>query len=135
MDEYVQVAQLTPQSRKVNIKVKVVSKTQPQEIISRQQGTTYRMAEAVVGDSSGVIVMTLWDDNIGLINEGTCYDIHNGYVQVFKGQMRLNIGRFGTVAECHEEIEPNEENNVSEKQFPSTFRPRRNYGGDFKTRY
>lgn len=136
MDEYVQIAQLTPQSRKVNVKVKVVSKTQPQQIVSRSQGTEYRMAEAVVGDSSGVIIMTLWDDNINLIQEGKCYDINNGYVQVFKGSMRLNIGRFGTVAECKDEIIPNEENNMSDKQYPSTFRPRGSYGErDFRTRY
>lgn len=135
MDEYVQIAQLSPQSKKVNIKVAVVSKTEPRQIISRSQGTEYRMAEALVGDSSGVILMTLWDDNIALINEGKCYDIQNGYVQVFKGSMRLNIGRYGTVVECGEEIVPNEENNVSDKEFPNTFRPRRNYGGDFGRRY
>jgi len=125
----VKVESLDPRSRQLNLTVKVVSKSEPRETISRSDGSTHRVVDALVGDETGSVYMTLWDDNIDKVKEGDVIDIKNGYVSLFKGSMRLNIGRFGSFEMSQGTIaEVNEKNNLSEKKFEEerrypTFRP------------
>jgi len=125
----VKVESLNPRSRQLNLTVKVVSKSEPRETISRSDGSTHRVVDALVGDETGSIYMTLWDDNIDKIKEGDVISIKNGYVSLFRGSMRLNTGRFGSFEASQETIaEVNEKNNLSEKRFEQerryrSFRP------------
>ncbi|MBU7044007.1 MAG: single-stranded DNA-binding protein [Theionarchaea archaeon] len=127
VEEIMSVAELTRSSRKVNIKVHVVRKNPTNQVVSRKDGSTYDIAEALVGDPSGCILMTLWNEDIKLVEEGKNYHIFNGYVSVFKNSMRLNLGRNGTLEKIDEDIAANEKVNVSEKTVESTFKPRRSY--------
>jgi hypothetical protein len=73
--------------------------------------------------------MTLWDDNIDKVNEGDTVGVKNGYVRPFKGSMRLNIGRYGTLEPSQTPLgEVNTTNNLSDKQVEEE-RPYRSYGG------
>ena len=75
------------------------------------------MAEAKVADSTGCIILTLWDDNIEKLKEGKTYELKNAYVNLFQNKMRLNIGRNSTLLESEEEIEDlNLDNDLSEKE-------------------
>jgi len=127
--ESIKVERLDPQSRQINLTVKVVSKSPVRETISRSDGSAHRVADALVGDETGAIYLTLWDDNIDKVNEGDVISIKNGYVSLFKGSMRLNIGRFGTFERADVPLpEVNTKNNLSEKRFEQerrypTFRP------------
>lgn len=134
----VKVENLDPESRQVNLTVKVVSKGQPRETTSRRDGTTHRVVDALVGDETGSVYLTLWDDNIDKVNEGDTINIKNGYVSLFRGSMRLNIGRYGSMETGDKPVENvNAENNLSNKEFPErrrypSFRPRyrdEGYGG------
>jgi replication factor A1 len=125
----VKVEILNPQSRQLNLTVKVVSKGEVRETISRADGSTHKVADALVGDETGSIYMTLWDDNIDKVKEGDVIDIKNGYVSLFRGSMRLNTGRFGSFEASQGTIaEVNDKNNLSnktyeqERRYPS-FRP------------
>ena len=125
----VKVENLNPQSRQLNLTVKVVSKGEARETISRSDGSTHRVVDALVGDETGSIYLTLWDDNIDKVKEGDVIDVKNGYVSLFKGSMRLNIGRFGSFEASKGTIaEVNDKNNLSDKRFEQerrypTFRP------------
>jgi len=124
----VKVSELGPYSKQVNTTVKVVQKGEARETVSRQDGTTHRVLDALVGDESGAIYMTLWDDNIDKVNEGDTVDVKNGYVRPFKGSMRLNIGRYGTLDPAVTPLgDVNTQNNLSDKQVEE--RPYRSYGG------
>ncbi|RLF23493.1 MAG: hypothetical protein DRN15_06010 [Thermoprotei archaeon] len=128
--DFIKVNDLTATSRRVNIKLKVVRVGKERRIISSFDGKAHRVAEALVGDETGVILMTLWDDKIDFIRdlEGKTIVLINGYVSTFRNSMRLNIGRYGKVEESDEEIEEvNEDNNLSERRVPSGWRSRR-YG-------
>ncbi len=126
----VKVESLDPESRQVNVTVKVVSKGQPRETTSRRDGGTHRVVDALVGDETGSIYLTLWDDNIDKVNEGETKNIKNGYISLFRGSMRLNIGRYGSMEASDRSIENvNTDNNLSSKEFPErrrypSFRPR-----------
>jgi replication factor A1 len=124
----VKISELGPYSRQVNTTVKVVQKGEARETVSRQDGTTHRVLDALVGDDSGAIYMTLWDDNIDKVNEGATVNVKNGYVRPFKGSMRLNIGRYGTLEPSETPLgDVNTQNNLSDKQVEE--QPYRSYGG------
>jgi replication factor A1 len=114
----VKIDSLNPQSRQLNLTVKVVSKGEVRETISRSDGSTHKVTDALVGDETGSIYMTLWDDNIEKVKEGDIIDVKNGYVSLFKGSMRLNIGRFGSFEASKGTIaEVSDKNNLSDKRY------------------
>ena len=127
------VGELTPQSRAVNVTAKVVSKSEIRDIPMGRDGSPHKVCDALVGDETGSIYLTLWDDNIEKVNEEDTMRIENGYVTLFKGNMRLNIGKYGKMATAEEpfEGEVNTENNVSSKTYDQPRRPfrRGGYGG------
>ncbi len=123
-DELKKVEELNPQSRAINIIVKVVSKSEIRDVTTRRDGSNHRVCDATVGDDTGTIILTLWDDAIENINEEETISIKNGYISLFRGSMHLNIGRYGSFEKIEEEVisEVNTENNVSEKTYEQ--RPR-----------
>ncbi len=130
----VKIGELTTSSRAVNVTAKVVSKSEVRNIAAGRDGEPHRVCDALVGDETGCVYLTLWDDNIQKVNEGDTISIGNGYVSLFKGNMRLNVGRYGTLEVAGEELtgEVNTANNLSnrvyEQQRPP-FRGRRDFGG------
>jgi replication factor A1 len=127
------VGELTPQSRAVNVTAKVVSKSEIRDIPMGRDGSAHKVCDALVGDETGSIYLTLWDDNIEKVNEDDTLRIENGYVTLFKGNMRLNIGKYGKMATAEEpfEGEVNTENNVSSKTYDQPRRPFRRGGSRY----
>lgn len=129
--ELVKIGDLNQYSRQVNTIAKVVSKTEPREVTSRIDQTSHRVAEALIGDETGVIYLTLWDDALDEVQEGTTLNIKNGFVNLFRGSMRLNLGRYGSYEVITESpvSDVNLDNNLSSQQFEQA--PRRYQGGGF----
>ncbi|MFX1520111.1 MAG: single-stranded DNA-binding protein [Promethearchaeota archaeon] len=127
------VGELSPRSREVNVKVKVVKINEVREVTSRRDGSINRVTEALVGDETGSIFLTLWNENIDKVQLDSTIKIENGYCNLFKGNMRLNIGRYGSLSEIEEDITANTENNLSDKMYEDTRyrggRGGRSYGG------
>jgi replication factor A1 len=112
------VESLTPRSRRVDVTVKILSKNPIREVVSKSDGSSHRVTEAVGGDETGVILLTLWDADIEKVTEGTVFNVNNGYITLFKGSMRLNVGKYGSLEPSQETIsDVKEDNNLSEKQF------------------
>jgi len=125
------VSELTPASRAVNVTAKVVSKSEIRDIPMGRDGSPHRVCDALVGDETGSIYLTLWDDNIEKVSENDTIRVENGYVTLFKGNMRLNIGKYGKLETAKEPFagEVNTENNVSNKTYEQQRRPFRGRGG------
>lgn len=125
------VGELTPQSRAVNVLAKVVSKTEIRNIAAGRDGAAHRVSDALVGDETGCIYLTLWDDNIEKVNDGATILVKNGYINLFRGNMRLNIGKYGTLEISDQPLagEVNTENNVSTQVYEQPRRPFRGRGG------
>jgi replication factor A1 len=134
-EELVKVETLTPNSRGVNIIVKVVSKGEIRSVTGRDYSVR-RVTDALVGDETASIYMTLWDEKIDAINDGATLRITNGYINLFRGNMRLNVGKYGSyeVLEDSSIAEVNTENNLSDKRYEQERRfsrggSRGGYGG------
>jgi replication factor A1 len=119
------IGELTPQSKAVNVNAKVVSKSDVREIPMGRDGSAHKVCDALVADETGAIYLTLWDDNIDKVDVEHTIRVENGYVTLFKGNMRLNIGKYGKLDMAKEPItgEVNTENNVSNKTYEQERRP------------
>ncbi len=112
------VESLRPFQKKINVTVKAVSVTEPREVTSRLDDSQHRVAEALVGDETACVLLTLWDDDIDKVLVGETYEIENAFTTLFKNSMRLNIGRYGALKKSSQSIETvNTSNNLSEKEF------------------
>lgn len=81
--------------KRVSIEAKVVEKTDPREVTSRFKDETYMVATATITDETGSIKLTLWNEQIDQVNIDDSIKVENGYVTSFKGEIQLNIGRYG----------------------------------------
>jgi len=124
------VGELRTYSRRVNLVGKIVEMGEEREVLSRSDGRSHRVAEVLIGDETASVLLTLWDENIDRFGVGDVVQVSNGYANLFRGSLRLNIGRYGTAEKVDQEVEEvNTGNNLSEKQYGDSFRrPRRGYG-------
>ena len=98
------VKDLTPASKQVNVLVKVVGLSEEREITSKF-GEARKLVEATVGDETGTVLMTLWNDQIGQVSKDETLLIDNGYVTLVRGHIRLNVGKYGTMAKSDQTID------------------------------
>ncbi len=82
---------------RVDITAKVESITPVREVTSRYTGKKLRVTTAVISDESGSVNLTLWEDQIDKVSEGDAIRLENGYVNTFRGEIQLNVGRYGTL--------------------------------------
>ena len=131
VEELINVGELRPHLKNVNLKVRCKSKYEEREGISRKTGESYRVTEALVGDHTGSILLTLWNTDIDRIDIDQIYLLTNVYTSIFRGSLHLNIGRYGTIELIDEDMpsEVNEENNLSNEIYAQPERHRPRYGG------
>lgn len=105
---------LDEDSRGVTIRVRIISRDEVR-IVKTNDGVEHRVADLRVGDRTGIIMLVLWDETIEQVKEGDLIDIENGYVNRFRGRLRLSVGKYGKMER------------VEDPDFPSTeeFKQRR----------
>lgn len=120
------VRDLTPNSKQVNVLAKVISVGEPKEVMGKF-GDPRKVCEAVVGDDTATIILSLWNEQIGQIAKDEVILVDNGYVSLVRGHMRLNVGRYGNLSKSTEAIaEVNQSLDMSQQEFESE---RRSFGG------
>ena len=98
------VSELHPGMRKVDLIVRVVKKNSPRTVFVKRDGANHSVADLMVGDETGVVSLSLWDETIAQIKEDEVIHITNGYTTEFGGKMQLNLGRYGG----YEKLNPTE---------------------------
>ena len=89
------INELQSGTKRVDIEASVVEKGSPRQVQSRFSGETLNVADAMIQDETGIIKLTLWNEQIDMVNVGDNVKIENGYVTSFKGENQLNIGKYG----------------------------------------
>ncbi len=111
------IAELKPRMKNITITFKVVEIGETREVASRNDGETHRVADATVGDSTGIVQVPLWDESIETMQVGSTYLLKNGYTGLFRRNLRLNIGKYGEISEAESAIEEvNMENDMSAEE-------------------
>ncbi|MCL4343656.1 MAG: DNA-binding protein [Nitrososphaerota archaeon] len=88
------IKDLSMGSSRVSVEGVVVSKSEPRNVKTKM-GEDAQVADCVIEDDSGKIVMSLWNNQIEQVNEGDQVRVENGYVTSFRSELRLNVGRYG----------------------------------------
>ena len=84
--------------KRITIQAKVTEKSDPREVTSRFKDQTYKVATALITDETGTIKLTLWNEQIDQVKVNDVVNIQNGYVTSFKGEIQLNVGKYGMLA-------------------------------------
>jgi len=90
-----EIKELRDGMKRVSVEGRVVEKGNTREVRSKYKDETYRIADAMVADETGSIKLTLWNEQIEQVNVDNIIKIENGYVTSFRGEIQLNVGKFG----------------------------------------
>jgi len=88
------ISELKPGARRVDVTVKIQEISPAREVTTRR-GEQSRVATAVVADDSGTVKLNLWNEQIDQVKVNDTVTIENGYVDSFRGETQLNVGRYG----------------------------------------
>jgi replication factor A1 len=104
----VKIENITAESGPVNFIAKVVSVFDTKEF-TRNDGTIGRVGNIIVGDETGKIRVTLWDNMADLIKTGKIEIGQTlqigGYAKQGYSGVEINIGNNGVLAESEEEVD------------------------------
>jgi replication factor A1 len=70
--------------------------------VSTRFGNSAVLANALIGDKTGTIKLTLWDAQIDSVSVGDIVQIRDAQAFTFKGEKQLRVGRKGTLSIKHE---------------------------------
>ncbi len=90
------ISELKAGATNVELEGTITEKSDPREVITKY-GKRLNVADAVISDDTGSIAISLWEDNINLVNVGDKVKISNGYVSEFKGNPQLSTGKYGKI--------------------------------------
>ena len=99
------IIDLKADMRNVDIRFRVIQKGEMKEITNRV-GKTLNLSEVEVGDETGRIYLTLWDEGIELLEIGDVGEVKNGFIKVIRGELRLNIGKYGKLEKIEDKDFP-----------------------------
>jgi ssDNA-binding replication factor A large subunit len=123
----VSIVNLEPRMHNIDVAFKVIGISEVREVTSCRSGESHTVADATVGDYTGIVTMPLWEDMIEEIESGKIYDLKNGKTGLFRGHLRLKFARESEIRESDNEIDAiNYEIDKSEREYKRR-RPR--YGG------
>ena len=87
------VAELQPRQGNADVVLEITEKGDVREF--EKFGKTGRVCNAKGKDETGEISLTLWNEQIELVNVGDTVKITNGYVGEWQGEKQLSTGKFG----------------------------------------
>jgi len=89
------IEELRDGMRRVDVTGKILEVSEPREVRSRYSGRTFRVAEATMSDETGTVKLVLWNEQIDQVKANDTVSIENGYIKSFRGEIQLNVGRYG----------------------------------------
>ena len=125
------IKDLSPSTKQVNLIAKVVSVGERRTIDSKFGGGSRTLCEAVVGDETGTVILSLWEAQIGQAASGDVLQVNNGYVSLVRGRIRLNVGKYGSFEKVTRDFpEVNRTNDLSAAEHDAPPRDSRgSFGG------
>jgi len=90
------IRDLKPGMSSVNIRVTVSEILKPKQIITGK-GVEHEILEAKVEDETGAITLVLWNEKILPLKVGDVLQIGNGFMTSFKGDWKINVGKYGEI--------------------------------------
>ncbi|AQL02807.1 Uncharacterized protein Zm00014a_001230 [Zea mays] len=107
------VDQLRPQTHGHTLTARVISARTVLDKPSTHIGRT-RVAECLVGDSTGTVLVTARNEQVDLLKPDTTVIFRNAKIDMFKGTMRLVVDKWGRIEVTQPaDFKVNQDNNMS----------------------
>ncbi|EFA75139.1 hypothetical protein PPL_11213 [Heterostelium album PN500] len=91
---FTKVEHLKPMTSGHNLVLKVLSS---KVVIDRNKDRKEFISEAVVGDETGTIILTVKNEQNDVVQPGNTIILRNGTIRVFNGFMRLYVNVWGNI--------------------------------------
>ncbi|MCG3226821.1 MAG: single-stranded DNA-binding protein [Candidatus Heimdallarchaeota archaeon] len=115
---YTKVGELAPNVKEVNLVAKVVELGEIREVTNRQTGEEHKVMDVLIGDETGTVYFSAWNEHIDSVQENETYQFLNAKTILFRRNIRVSLGRSGQIEGTEEEIDKVEtENNISSKEY------------------
>lgn len=118
------IIDLKPNLENIHVKGRVLE-TSPPRVISTRRGAR-TISNAVLGDGSGRVEVTLWGMKAGSLQAGDAVEVIGAWTTAFRGKVQLNIGK-STVIKKIEDSDIPEVESIPEympKAPPNSYRSR-----------
>lgn len=79
----------------VTVTARVLEVREPRVVETRKGPRT--LSEAIIGDETGRVKLTLWGKHAGTLKEGQAIRIVGGWTTSFRGEVQLNVGSKGSI--------------------------------------
>lgn len=106
------VADLKPTTKQVSLVAKVVNIGERRTVDSKL-GAPRQLAEAVIGDDTGTVILSLWESQIDQVKSGDVLQVTNGYVSIVRGHIRLNVGKYGSFTQSTKTLDVSTATDIS----------------------
>lgn len=141
--ELVKIEELQPNMRELSFYAKVLELREIRTITKRDTGEEHQVRDILIGDETGTVLYSAWNEHTDEVQEGNTYFFNNVKTILYQRNIRVSLGRMGQVESTDHVIEEvNEENNVSSKEYQYQRRDygrrdygRRNYSGHRRRNY
>ncbi len=87
--------------RRVDVEGTIIGKSDSRSVSLRTGGQA-NVADATLQDDSGSIKLSLWEEMIEQVKVGDRVRVENGYTNSFRGEIRVNVGRYGKLTVVEE---------------------------------
>ena len=98
---------LKPKQSDVNVEGVIKEVSPAREF--QKYGKPGRVANSIIEDDSGQMVLTLWNEDVDKFKEGDKIRVVNGYVNEWRGDLQLTAGRAGSLEKIDGEETKKEE--------------------------
>ena len=93
--------------------VKVLSLEEPRAM---DNGTM--ICEGLVGDETGTVIMSFWNDECEVVSNGMTIDLKDARANLVRGHMRISLGKKGSMKESVTSLESIKESvNLSDLEY------------------
>ncbi len=83
--------------KRVDLNARILEITKPKSVFTRF-GNSATVTNAKITDETGIINLSLWNDQIDTVSVGDIIQIENGHVVTFRGERQLRVGKRGHVS-------------------------------------
>lgn len=94
LETELKIADIKGEQSRVDVEGEIVEKGEVRSVNLRAGGQS-NVCDCTVRDDTGSIKLSLWGEQINSVDVGDRVRIENGYTKAFRGEVQLNIGRYG----------------------------------------
>jgi len=106
MPKNMKIRELKPGMKGVNVKARVIEISEPRQVVTRF-GNICQVASAILGDETGIMKWTLWNQQVQAVSVGEVVQIEDAQVTKFRNEAQLSVGKRGRI------------NTIKSTHFPS----------------